>query len=48
MKKRLLRYLEMLKKGIIGISIELVYPLIVTIFAFLLCLFMFLSEISLR
>lgn len=48
MKKRLLRYFEMLKKGIIGISIELVYPLIVTISAFLLCLLMFLSEISIR
>ncbi|MGC8805032.1 MAG: hypothetical protein ACP5JO_05370 [Candidatus Ratteibacteria bacterium] len=45
MKIRLIRYLTMLKKGIIGISIELVYPLIVTISAFILSFIMFISEI---
>lgn len=48
MKKRLMRYIGMLKKGVIGISIELVYPIIVTITAFFFCLIMFLSEISSR
>ncbi len=48
MKKRLERFLRMLEKGIIGISIELVYPLIVTVSAFFLCLIMFISEISSR
>lgn len=48
MKKRLGRYLGILKKGVIGISIELVYPLIVTIAAFLISLMMFFSEISSR
>jgi hypothetical protein len=48
MKKTLLRYLTMLKKGVIGISIELIYPLIVTVTAFFLCLIMYISEISHR
>ncbi|HOC03572.1 MAG TPA: hypothetical protein P5065_03385 [Candidatus Ratteibacteria bacterium] len=48
MKKRLIKYIRMLEKGIIGISIELIYPLIVTISAFLFCLIMFISEISFR
>lgn len=48
MKKRLMRYIVLLKKGIIGISIELVYPLIVALSAFILCLIMFISEISRR
>ncbi len=41
MKKRLIRYIGILKKGIIGISIELVYPLIVTVAAFLISLIIF-------
>ncbi|MCM8815123.1 MAG: hypothetical protein NC937_06925 [Candidatus Omnitrophica bacterium] len=48
MKKRLMRYIVLLKKGIIGISIELVYPVIVTLSAFILCLIMFISETSRR
>ncbi|MCM8758288.1 MAG: hypothetical protein NC906_00740 [Candidatus Omnitrophica bacterium] len=48
MKKRLIRYIGILKRGIIGISIELVYPLIVTVAAFLISLIMFYSEISHR
>ncbi|MCM8763983.1 MAG: hypothetical protein NC907_00855 [Candidatus Omnitrophica bacterium] len=48
MKKRLMRYIVMLKRGIIGISIELAYPVIVTFSAFFLCLVMFISEISRR
>ena len=48
MKKTLLRYLTMLKKGVIGISIELIYPLIVTVTAFFLCFIMYILEISHR
>jgi len=48
MKKRLIKYIQIFKKGVTGISIELIYPLIVTISAFFLCLIMFASEMVSR
>jgi hypothetical protein len=48
MKKRLLKYIKILGRGVVGISIELVYPLIVTISAFLICLIIFSMEMISR
>lgn len=37
MKKRLQKYLKILGKGGLGIGLELIYPIIVSTFALLLC-----------
>ena len=45
MIKKILKYLKILYRGMIGIGVELVYPFIILFFASLICSIFYLSNI---